>query len=494
MPFYIRTYRTSFVCYNYTLFLVILFSFLFSSVLRAQNPNTQPLHNNVVVPEKIKPLEREKIGEIKEESTNTKSDKAAPDLKYLVTPFKDDCIYEDTDEAGFAVELKNMHRNDAQNGTLDVLLQNNEDGKKLINLSYELHMKGNQTVVTKISFGKGKLPTGFYKVTLAINLDFYEDTLVYMIGINPDKIYIPTKKPKDYDAFWAQARNELEQVNPNYVVTEIPELTTKHMKTYLVEFKSLGNVTVRGWLTVPREKKKYPVIYLMPGYRIEMQPDIAVRRDFAVFRLNVRGVGNSADNIKIPDDKYMLYNINSKFRYIYRGAYMDCVRGLDFLYTHPELGINPNKIALDGGSQGATLALVVAAFDERAKSCMVEFPLFSNLRSEFQHLAWQPKIEFPLKDFIQYTNDARNKLSKEDLLNVWDYFEVQNLVQKIKCPLLMGVALRDRYVPPQSIFSVYNQIGSTIKEIKVNPYKDHEMDFAYFMFQDLWVREQLRVP
>ncbi|MFX8972822.1 hypothetical protein ABTN24_20265, partial [Acinetobacter baumannii] len=76
-----------------------------------------------------------------------------------------------------------------------------------------------------------KLATGFYKVSIALDLDYYEDTLVYMFGVNPEKIYNPVKKPNDFDAFWVQARNELEQINPNYKITEIPELTTSHMKT-----------------------------------------------------------------------------------------------------------------------------------------------------------------------------------------------------------------------------------------------------------------------
>ncbi len=459
----------------------------------AQHTSNQPTQN-VNIPEQFKRQQKEKLDN-KEEKKEVKEIRVEPvDLKYTVTPFKQDCIYLDQDDPGFFVELKNMHKDEGQKGNMVVTVQDNTNGKKLMTLTYDLSFQRNQTITTKVAFGPGKLPTGFYKISMVLDLDYYGDTLIYMIGINPEKIYAPIKKPKDFDAFWAQARNELEQINPNYKVTEIPELTTKHMKTYLVEFKSLGNATIRGWLTVPREKKHYPVVYLMPGYGIELQPDIAVRRDFAVFRLNIRGVGNSADNVHLSDDKYMLYNINNKYRYIYRGAYMDCLRGFDFLYTHPELGININKICVNGGSQGATLALAVAAFDDRVKACAVEFPLLSNLRSEFQFQSWQGKQTFPLKDFINYTSDSRNRLSLDDLLNMWDYFDVQNFSQKIKCPLLMGVALRDKFVPPQSIFSVYNQVASKIKEIKVNPYKDHEMDFAYFMFEDLWIREQLRVP
>ncbi|MFX8731614.1 hypothetical protein ABTM48_20770, partial [Acinetobacter baumannii] len=69
-------------------------------------------------------------------------------------------------------------------------------------------------MVTKVAFGAGKLATGFYKVSIALDLDYYEDTLVYMFGVNPEKIYNPVKKPNDFDAFWVQARNELEQINP----------------------------------------------------------------------------------------------------------------------------------------------------------------------------------------------------------------------------------------------------------------------------------------
>jgi cephalosporin-C deacetylase len=123
---------------------------------------------------------------------------------------------------------------------------------------------------------------------------------------------------------------------------------------------------IRGWLTIPNDRpKKIPVKYRLPGYVVKMEPSLD-DDDFAVFNLNVRGNGNSADAINTHGE-YNLYNIENRDQYVYRAVYMDCVRGLDFLCSQNGLDLDTTRIMVDGASQGGGLAIALAALDKRVK-------------------------------------------------------------------------------------------------------------------------------
>ena len=285
---------------------------------------------------------------------------------------------------------------------------------------------------------------------------------------------------------------QLAKVSPQYKVIFRPDLSTKYKKVYSVEMKSYENLLIRGWMVVPTDGRKFPVHYRVPGYVVELKPNMD-NDDYIAFDLNVRGNGNSKDVVHINTDNYSTTHIEDKNKYIYRGVYMDCLRGLDFLYSHPNLGIDTSKIFVEGGSQGGALAVVTAALDSRVKVLTMQVPLYADIRDNYTISASYKEQVVPFKMFRQYKNQHPS-FTWEQFYDTFDYYDPQNFAPMIKCPVLMGIGLLDQFCPPRCSMALFNHISSTNKEFVCVPNSTHEVDFNYFMFQNVWVREKFRIP
>jgi cephalosporin-C deacetylase len=112
---------------------------------------------------------------------------------------------------------------------------------------------------------------GFYKINFMINVSDYDDTTKRVFGIKPKEIRSNHPRPKDFDSFWQTAKDELATVAPNYKITEKPELEKTHRQVYLFEMKSLDDITVRGWLTIPKgssKNRKFRFLWACPVTRL----------------------------------------------------------------------------------------------------------------------------------------------------------------------------------------------------------------------------------
>jgi len=410
------------------------------------------------------------------------------DVVLKATPYNKTALFTSSEEVRYRLQLHNNTKLQ-QNG--HVLYQvTTDDGKKVTADSVRISLRegADKDIIVNIR----KRNTGFYRINFIVKLPEYDDTVRRVFGVNPEKVTSQLHKPKDFDAFWKQSMVELAQVPANYRVMERKDLSTQYKKVYSVEMHSFGDLVIRGWLVVPTDGSKFPVHYRVPGYVVSLQPNMD-NDDFIAFDLNVRGNGNSKDVINIGTDNYSLINIENKDKYIYRGVYMDCLRGLDFLYAHSNLGIDTSKIFVEGGSQGGSLALITAALDKRVKLLTMQVPLYADIHDNFAISASYEQQVFPFKVFRKYQSQHAG-FSWEKFYSTFDYYDPQNFAPMVKCPVLMGIGLLDQFCPPRCSMALYNHISSTNKEFVCVPNSTHEVNFNYFMFQNLWLREKFRIP
>jgi cephalosporin-C deacetylase-like acetyl esterase len=303
---------------------------------------------------------------------------------------------------------------------------------------------------------------------------------------------VSLNKPDDFDEFWQKTRDTLKTIAPHYKIIEQRALSINNKTVYLIEMHSWGDAIVRGWLTIPNNRpKKIPVKYRLPGYIVKLDPNLD-DDDFAVFNFNVRGSGNSANAIDTHGE-YDLYNIENRDKYVYRAVYMDCIRGLDFLCAHANMGLDTSKIMVDGSSQGGGLAIVLAAMDKRIKSVTTQVPLFANFRKAFEITSLNPKSQTPVGMITNYVR-THPGFTKEKLFKVWDYYDPLNFAPQVKCPVIMAIGLLDEFCPPQCSFAMYNRLTNKQNECWVSPEKTHEVDELYYTYQFLWFQDILRLP
>ncbi|WP_161964446.1 acetylxylan esterase [Mucilaginibacter endophyticus] len=397
-------------------------------------------------------------------------------------------IFKGNDEISYKLNIKSTYK-DKQEGKFKYVITTDE-GKPVFKDSSDFSIGAGSSKSLNVKVN-AKNP-GFYHIDFMFNLSAYDDTVRKVFGLNPESITSQLHKPADFDSFWLQTRQQLADVKPQYKVLERRDLSTKYKKVYLVEMKSYDNLLIRGWLVIPTDGRKFPVHYRVPGYVVELKPNMD-NDDYIAFDINVRGNGNSKDVVHINTDNYNVTNIEDKNKYIYRGVYMDCLRGLDFLYSHSNLGIDTSKIYVEGGSQGGALAVVTAALDKRVKVLTMQVPLFADIRDNYNISASYKEQVVPFKMFRRY-KASRAEFTWDKFFENFDYYDPQNFAPMVKCPVLMGIGLLDQFCPPRCSMSLYNHLGTTNKEWVSVPNSTHEVDLNYFMFQNLWIREKFRIP
>lgn len=325
--------------------------------------------------------------------------------------------------------------------------------------------------------------TGFYKVNFAINVTDYDDTIKRAFGIRPEQIRSTHKKPADFDDFWNDTKAELAKVKPMFKMTEMPDSAKDNRTVYLVEMRSLDNITVRGWLTIPNSKnksKKHPVMLALPGYQVNLRPLYGTDPDLAMFSLNVRGQGNSKDVIHTTRPEYIYYRLQEKNKYVMRGVIMDCIRAIDFLMSRPE--IDHDRIMVNGGSMGGYLTVAVAGLDKRIQLCSSHNPILADVRASDPN-------EWPLYDIEKYIRILPG-VKIDQIFNILDYYDAKNFAQNIHCKFIMGIGLLDKLAPPTGEYALYNSIPTAEKKIFVFKDLGHEVTIDYVKYESLWMRDE----
>ncbi len=354
-------------------------------------------------------------------------------------------------------------------------------GNQLVKtLSQNIKIKKGQNIALP-DFDFGILEKGFYIAHTALR---DENGFVLKekkgFAVAPEDVkYAPTR-PADFDTYWQKTKAELDSIPPQYQLTYLPKKSNEKVDAYEVEFHSLGNVRVRGYYTQPKNKTNLPALLHVQGYSSVMEV-WDLKEDMAAFFLNIRGHGNSQTDVNPGFPGYLQHGIDDKDRYIYRGAYMDCIRAIDFLCSRPE--VDTARLAVEGGSQGGALSIATASLDKRIKFCAPDVPFLSNFRLYFDIAQW------PSNEFKQLERRGR---SWENIYGVLDYIDIMNHTPNISIPVLMGVGLFDDVCPPAINFSAYNNLNTSEKSYILYPEAGHSLPETHFGVKMKWLRQKFQ--
>ncbi len=269
------------------------------------------------------------------------------------------------------------------------------------------------------------------------------------VGCEPAGIRYELSRAPDFDAFWTRTLEELAAVAPEVQVRPVPGEPADDFELSEVTLRSLGGVRVRGWLQVPRSKGPHAAVLRVPGYTESMQPIDAVG-DRIVFSFNIRGHGGSVEDVPAEPVDYWLRGLEDKDDYFYRGAYMDCVRAMDYLCSRDD--VDQDRLAVWGASQGGGLAFATAALDPRVDICLADIPWLCHWRGLMTLL-----IDQDVEDLAAWLAADPGR-SRAGALKTLNYFDTMNLADRITCRTLMGVGLQDRVCAPETSFGTFNRV------------------------------------
>lgn len=354
-------------------------------------------------------------------------------------------------------ELALVVRSDAPASGRIVIDVKSDFGAPVCTFSRPYDLQGGDSLAVAFSFDAAP---GFYRAAVC---DGEREAVRFWFGCDPGRILSPADAQPDFDAFWTAAKAELARVKPRCRLQLDKERSTAARNVYLVEMRSLGGETIRGYYLEPTAPGRYPAVVTFMGYDSEPWcPDADAAPGRVEFVLSHRGQGLNKPGNRYGD--WIVSGLGSPATYYYRGAYMDAVRAVDFVASRDK--VDPRLIFAEGGSQGGALTLAVCALDDRIAAAAPYVPFMSDFPDYLRIAPWPASALRPAA--------AAAGIADEELLRTLSYFDIKNLAGRIACPVLMGFGLQDEVCPPHTNFAGYNLLCSAKRWI-VFPRRGHDV-------------------
>ena len=289
--------------------------------------------------------------------------------------------------------------------------------------------------------------------------------------------------PDDFDDFWSGTLEMLSGISLKSVITAEPIRSNDYVDVFHVTFLSLGGLEISAWYSLPTKGDgPFPAIVNFPGYKSEPP----VRRDWgkkgvAVLSVAVRGKLMSSSEFNPGYPGLLTAGLESKENYGYRGVISDCVRSVDFLHSRPE--IDPERIYACGSSQGGGLTLITAALRPEIKGGVAGYPFlccYPEAMTMFQ--------SYPYEELACYARAYPG--DEEQMLETLRYFDAVNFAPRIKCPMVVGIALDDEVCPPETSYAAYDALTAH-KELWLFPNSGHGNAHDYPGQERAWLENQI---
>jgi len=285
-------------------------------------------------------------------------------------------------------------------------------------------------------------------------------------------------EPDDFDEFWAgtlaEARSydldlRLEPVDAHLELVEVFDVT----------FAGFGGHPVRGWLTRPRgHTGPLPAVLTCNGYgggRGLATDHLGwANAGYAELFLDTRGQGSGwGSGGDTPDPVgsgpatpgFMTRGILDPADHYYRRVFTDAVRAFEALRMVP--GVDRERIAVTGGSQGGGMALAVAGLVPEVAAVMPDVPFLCHFKRAVEITGKDPYAEVG-----RYLAVHRDHV--DAAMRTLSYIDAVNHAKRATAPARFSVALMDTICPPSTVYTAYNHYGSADKAIDVWQFNDHE--------------------
>ena len=281
--------------------------------------------------------------------------------------------------------------------------------------------------------------------------------------------------PADFDDFWTATLAETRAVALDPVFERVDNGLSL-FDTYDVTFSGFGGHRVRGWFITPAGGKAERCVVKFIGYGggrdLAHQHLLWPATGRAVLVMDTRGQGSSWSVSDTPDPSgygpahpgSMTKGILDPNDYYYRRVFTDAVRAVEAARSRAE--IDPDKIAVAGGSQGGGIAIAAAGLDTRIHAAMPDVPFLCDFPRAVGLTTRDPYAEV-----VRYLVTHRNRA--EQVFRTLNYFDGVHFSARAKAKALFSVALMDDICPPSTVYAAYNAYAGP-KSIESYSFNNHE--------------------
>ncbi|WP_300682870.1 alpha/beta fold hydrolase [Nocardioides sp.] len=304
--------------------------------------------------------------------------------------------------------------------------------------------------------------------------------------------------PADFDDFWASTLGELSSVPLDVTLTPHP-LGLTAITAYDVSFTGFGGQRINGFLLRPATEvapDPVPVVVQYLGYGDGTGSPLdwlaLPAAGFATLVMDTRGQGARARRAGHTGDEggsnsahvegFLTKGVLDREDYYYRRVFTDAVRAVAAAATIE--GLDADRIAVLGTSQGGGIALAAGALAPGVKAVVTNVPFLC-------HYSRAASItdSAPYRELTWFLGNHRAQA--DQALATLDYFDGVNFAARATAPALFSVALMDDVCPPSTVFAAFNAYTAA-KEIEVYPFNKHEGGgLAQDELTITWLRDQL---
>jgi cephalosporin-C deacetylase len=314
------------------------------------------------------------------------------------------------------------------------------------------------------------------------------------------RVYCPERsEPADFDAFWSDTLAETRRYPLDARFEPYDErslLRTLHV--WDVTFNGYGGQPIKGWLLLPKEHagERLPCVVEYLGYgggrSFPIEWLAYASCGYAHFVMDTRGQGSAWSSGDTPDLEPLGFPPQSpgfrtrglpyKERYYHRRLFTDAVRAVEAARAYPQ--VDPQRVAIAGGSQGGGMALAVAGLLPDVFACLTDVPSMCHIRRGIG-IAGNDTTSAEL---VTYLRTHRDQVKA--VLDTLDYFDGVNFAARATAPALFSVGLMDPNCPPSTVFAAYNHYRGP-RDIRIYEYNYHEGGGIYQAMEKLKYLKQI---
>jgi cephalosporin-C deacetylase len=283
-----------------------------------------------------------------------------------------------------------------------------------------------------------------------------------------------TSLQKNIHAFWKNTLHMTAQL-PLDATCE-PVKTSDPHRFFQVSYRGWQGDIVKARLGVPINPPRTPLpaIITAPGYSGWAHGVVLgeCQRGYVILQVFPRdqGISGTSSPGQARNGPYPLaIGIESPDTYYYRGAYMDMIRGVDYLISRDD--IDASRIGAMGTSQGGALVLATGSLDSRIKAVCAHVPYFCDMRNN-RHFKGSP-IDQPRH------------------LDTFDFFDPAVLAATCHAPTLLSSGGKDETCPSETIHAVFNRLPG-VKAIAHYPDLTHTSSGDFYSMGWQWMDRQMR--